>query len=209
MEQTKIIMIDLFSFVPAILANVMPLGLTVIFGLLMLVSALVVILAKNPVTSALGMLACFVTLAALFIGLDAFFIGILQILVYAGAVMVLFLFIIMLLDLKEPSELEMSTVKPASIILGIVTVLLLLIQIGVVLSKIPTTLFAKINHAQAAKYFDSQSVITAKLNQGILPDAHLIGQALSLNYAFALQLIGIILLLATIGVIVIGQKSSH
>ncbi len=196
-------------FEPTLLANVMPLGLTVIFGLLMLISALVVILARNPVTSALGMLACFVTLAALFIGLDAFFVGILQILVYAGAVMVLFLFIIMLLDLKEPSEVEMSTVKPASIILGIITVLLLLIQVGVVLSKIPTTLFAKIDHEAAATHFNPDSIITSKLKAGILPDAHLIGQALSLNYAFALQLIGIILLLATIGVIVIAQNNAQ
>lgn len=194
------------SFLPTI----MPIGVSFVFGLLMLAAALTVILAKNPVTSALGMLACFITLAALFIGLDAFFIGILQILVYAGAVMVLFLFIIMLLDLKEPSEQEMSTIKPASIILGIITVLLLLIQIGVVLSKIPQRIiFPAIDHAAAATHFDSESIITSKLNQGILPDAHLIGKALSLDYAFALQLIGIILLMATIGVIVIGQNKSR
>ena len=48
----------------------------------------------------MSMVASFIGFAALFIGLNAYFVGIIQILVYAGAIMVLFLFIIMLLDLK-------------------------------------------------------------------------------------------------------------
>ena len=59
-----------------------------------------VVLNRNPVASALSLVVCFLALAALFVSLDAYFIGVIQILVYAGAVMVLFLFIIMLLDLK-------------------------------------------------------------------------------------------------------------
>ena len=66
----------------------------------MLVFGAAVIINRNPVASALSLVVSFLGLAALFMSLDAFFIGIIQVLVYAGAVMVLFLFIIMLLDLR-------------------------------------------------------------------------------------------------------------
>ena len=63
-----------------------------------------VIICRNPVSSALSLVISFLGLAALFITLNAYFIGVIQILVYTGAVMVLFLFIIMLLDIKEENE---------------------------------------------------------------------------------------------------------
>ena len=69
-----------------------------------------VVLNRNPVASALSLVVSFLALAALYVSLDAYFIGVIQILVYAGAVMVLFLFIIMLLDLKaeSPSPCQFS-----------------------------------------------------------------------------------------------------
>src|SRR3954468_8618598 len=70
------------------------------FAALTLIFAVAVVVNRNPVASALSLVISFLALAALFVGLDAFLIGVLQVLVYAGAVMVLFLFIIMLLDLK-------------------------------------------------------------------------------------------------------------
>src|SRR5689334_16549138 len=70
------------------------------FALLMLVFGAAVVINRNPVASALSLVVCFLGLAALFVSLNAFFVGVIQILVYAGAVMVLFLFIIMLLDLR-------------------------------------------------------------------------------------------------------------
>ncbi|MSS98992.1 MAG: hypothetical protein CK541_02830 [Opitutia bacterium] len=60
------------------------------------------VLSRNAVTSAMGMILALVGVAADFFLLDAYFLGVLQILVYAGAVMVLFLFIIMLLDTEDP-----------------------------------------------------------------------------------------------------------
>src|SRR3982750_81294 len=68
-------------------------SLTVIFGA-------AVVINRNPVASALSLVVSFLGLAALFMSLEAYFVGIIQVLVYAGAVMVLFLFIIMLLDLR-------------------------------------------------------------------------------------------------------------
>ena len=70
------------------------------FALMMLVFGAAVIINRNPVASALSLVVSFLALAALFVSLDAYFIGVIQVLVYAGAIMVLFLFIIMLLDLR-------------------------------------------------------------------------------------------------------------
>ena len=70
------------------------------FSIAMLVCGLLVITSRNPVTSAMFLVLLFVFMAGLFLLLEAIFIAIIQILVYAGAVMVLFLFVIMLLDIK-------------------------------------------------------------------------------------------------------------
>ena len=63
-----------------------------IFSLLMLLSAMGVVFFRNPVSSAMSLVLSFIALAAVFVTLDAFFIAVVQVLVYAGAVMVLFLF---------------------------------------------------------------------------------------------------------------------
>src|SRR5882724_11890700 len=72
-------------------------ALTLLFGFLVVANPF----SRNPVTSAMFLVVMMACLAGLFVTLHAFFIAAVQILVYAGAVMVLFLFVIMLLDLKE------------------------------------------------------------------------------------------------------------
>ena len=67
-------------------------------------SALAMVTRRNPVASAMWLIGTFFSLAAIYTLLDAFFIGIIQILVYAGAIMVLFLFVIMLLNLGNDLE---------------------------------------------------------------------------------------------------------
>jgi NADH-quinone oxidoreductase subunit J len=90
----------------------MPPLLFYLLALITLGFGFMVVTGRNPVTCALSLAACFVGLAALFLSLDAYFIGTIQILVYAGAVMVLFLFIIMLLDIKaeEGKKLNLAPV---------------------------------------------------------------------------------------------------
>ena len=70
--------------------------LTLVFGFLVIANPF----SRNPVTSAMFLVLTIVSLAGLFVLLHAFFLAAVQVLVYAGAVMVLFLFVIMLLDLK-------------------------------------------------------------------------------------------------------------
>ena len=84
-----------------------------IFALLMLGFGAAVVVNRNPIASALSLVVSFLGLAALFMSLDAFFIGIIQVLVYAGAVMVLFLFIIMLLDLRAEDAAQDESWSPS------------------------------------------------------------------------------------------------
>src|SRR3954464_8868598 len=76
-----------------------------LFGIVAVASALLFVTRKSPVAAALWLVNTMFCLAALYILLDAQFIGAIQVLVYAGAIMVVFLFVIMLLNLGHPSEL--------------------------------------------------------------------------------------------------------
>src|SRR5580692_6580186 len=75
--------------------------------------------SRNPVTSAMFLVLTIVSMAGLFVLLHAFFLAAVQILVYAGAVIVLFLFVIMLLDLKEEQR---RRIKMFGIVAGLVSV---------------------------------------------------------------------------------------
>ena len=72
-----------------------------IFAVIAVFAAFLVITFRNPINSALSMVVCFFSLAALYVLLSAHLIAVLQILVYAGAIMVLVLFVIMLMNLRE------------------------------------------------------------------------------------------------------------
>src|ERR1700733_5317736 len=76
-----------------------------LFGLIAIASALTFVTRKSPVSAALWLVTTMFSLAALYVMLDAPFIGAMQVLVYAGAIMVVFLFVIMLLNLGHPSAI--------------------------------------------------------------------------------------------------------
>ena len=82
------------------------------FGLLLVASSLMMILHRNPVTSALFLVVAFCSLAGIYLLLHAEFLGMVQIIVYAGAIVVLFLFVVMLLNLRHdefpPSRLRLA-----------------------------------------------------------------------------------------------------
>ena len=87
----------------------------------MLCGALVIAnpFSRNPVTSAMFLVLTIISMAGLFVLLHAFFLAAVQVLVYAGAVMVLFLFVIMLLDLKEELRRKL---KLFSLVAGLISV---------------------------------------------------------------------------------------
>lgn len=100
-----------------------------ILALIGLASAIMLILQKNPVYSALLLILHFLALAGLYLLLNAQFIAVLQILVYAGAIMVLFVFVIMLLNLQNEEALKdpFNLKRIIATILGVI----LLLQFGV------------------------------------------------------------------------------
>src|ERR1700746_423579 len=104
------------------------------FALLALVFGAAVVINRNPVASTLSLVVSFLGLAALFMSLNAFFVGIIQVLVYAGAVMVLFLFIIMLLNLQVEERRRINWLAGAG---GIGVTLMFLIQICSVIAHFP------------------------------------------------------------------------
>jgi len=85
-----------------------------LFGVIALASALAFVTRKSPVPAALWLVNTMFSLAVLFVMLDAEFIGVMQVLVYAGAIMVVFLFVVMLLNLGAPSELADMRSRRAS-----------------------------------------------------------------------------------------------
>jgi len=185
----------------------MPTYLFWIFSAVMLLGGAAVIAFRNPVSSALAVVTCFVGLAGLFVGLSAYFVGIIQILVYTGAVMVLFLFIIMLLDIKDE---EKRTKSLAPLLAGLVLVVVLVAQLLAVLAGTPDKTAPVLDQAAlagAASHFDQGSKIAAGLAAGRLPDVHLIGHTLFTGYNLPLQIVGVILLVATVGVVVLSKKT--
>ena len=77
-----------------------------LFGIIAIASALAFVTRKSPVAAALWLVNTMFSLAALYVLLDAQFIGVIQVLVYAGAIMVVFLFVIMLLNLGHASDIS-------------------------------------------------------------------------------------------------------
>ncbi len=100
-----------------------------IFGVIAMGSALLCITRKNPIGSALWLVVTLFALAALFVLLDAQFIAVLQVLVYAGAIMVLFLFVIMLLNLGRPGPTDIK--GPVGVLVATVLAGALLLQLRV------------------------------------------------------------------------------
>ena len=183
----------------------MPSPFFYIFAAMMLIGGLMVVFMRNPVSSALSMVLSFLGLAGIFIGLNAYFVGILQILVYAGAIMVLFIFIIMLLDLKKE---ESHPRKGIAIAAGVLIPALFIIQLaGVLMTDQRSPLAPELALEAAAKDYEPESVIAQKLANGSLPDVHLIGQKLFTDYNFPLQVIAVLLLVATVGCVALSKKS--
>ncbi len=184
----------------------MPSLLFYLFAAITLGFGLNVVLARNPVTCALSLAACFTGLAALFISLDAYLIGILQILVYAGAVMVLFLFIIMLLDIKKE---EGKKPNLPAVFGGVLLAVLMLLQMAAVLNAFDdgkTPLAERALAPLEAAQKEPLPTIREDLQAGTLPDAKLMGVTLFERYGFHIQAMGLLLLVGTVGVVVLSKR---
>ena len=108
--------------------------LFVILAVFTVVTAVLVIVQRNPVASAIFLILTFFSLAGIYLLLHAEFIAAVQVIVYAGAIMVLFLFVIMLLNLEKEKRLVARgrLMKTVGVFLGVA----FLIQIGIVFQKV-------------------------------------------------------------------------
>ena len=164
--------------------------LTFLFWVLsavMLASAVCVVAFRNPVNSAMSLVLSFLALAGLFVTLDAYFIGIIQVLVYAGAVMVLFLFIIMLLDLKAETRRRLNIAALAG---GLAVLGGFVVLITQVIKSLP----ASGDHFPAV----------ARTGYS---DVYDVGMTLFGNFNLPFQIIGVLLLVATVGVVILSRRS--
>jgi len=158
-----------------------------IFTLLTLTFGAAVVVNRNPVASALSLVVSFLGLAALFMSLDAFFVGIIQVLVYAGAVMVLFLFIVMLINLQTEERRRINWLAVAG---GIGVALILVVQICFV-----------IGHFRAARQ------TFPPLARSTTDDVWNIGALLFRDYNLPFQIVGVLVLVATIGVVLLSKRA--
>jgi len=157
-----------------------------IFTALMFAFGTSVVLNRDPVASALSLDASFLCMSALFVGLDAFFIGVIQILVYAGAVMVLFLFIIMLLDLKAEKRRHFNR--------------LTLVGGGAVAAGFVFELLHVLNSFSMGKN------PFPPLGVARLDDVRQVGITLFTQFNLPFQTVGVLVLVASVGVIVLSRR---
>ncbi len=154
---------------------------------LALLSAIMVLVSKNPVHSVLWLIVTFFSISGHYILLNAQFLAIVNIIVYAGAVMVLFLFVIMLMNLEAAIEPKRSVwMKLAGVISG---GLLLAVLISVI--RTATDMNGK----------------TAELNTGDIGLINNLGKALFTSYAVPFEISSVLFLSAMVGAVVIGKKN--
>jgi NADH-quinone oxidoreductase subunit J len=162
-----------------------------LFGLIAVVSALLFVTRKSPVAAALWLVNTMFCLAALYVLLDAQFIGAIQVLVYAGAIMVVFLFVIMLLNLGQ-GELTDKRGLGWKLIAGAVAVGLLAQIFAVTKSKSVSTLTLP----------DGFAATQVNVNGAIAP----IAAPLFNQYLLAFEITSILLLAAIVGAVIIGKQ---
>jgi len=153
-------------------------ALTLICGLLVVVNPF----TRNPVTSAMFLVLTIISMAGLFVLLNAFFLAAIQIMVYAGAVIVLFLFVIMLLDVHESERYRYNA-------FGLVIGLISLLGLGSILIK---------------------AITTSHVGEGLEPQLEgstkTLGVKLFTDYVLPFEIMGVLLLVGMIGVIILSKK---
>lgn len=158
-----------------------------IAGTLTLLFIILMIFQKNPVASAISLVASFFSLAVLYISLEAHFVATLQILVYAGAIMVLFIFVIMLLNLKtEELTHERFNLQRAAVVL-----------------------FGLSFFGFLAYYFSKIPLVSFEAVESGFGTAKEIGKLMFSEYVVAFEVIGLLLLVGIVGAILLGKKHSQ
>ncbi|HEU4400409.1 MAG TPA: NADH-quinone oxidoreductase subunit J [Actinomycetota bacterium] len=150
-------------------------------------SALGMVLNRNAVYSALLLVVNFFCLAGFYVLLEAQFVAAVQVIVYAGAIMVLFLFVLMLLGIGNEDVLK-ETIRGQRQAAVVLTVLLLVAIVGALLAGV----------------FEAEPVSLAPANEG--GNTQAIGRILFTRYVFAFEAAGLLLVVAAVGALVLGKR---
>lgn len=160
-----------------------------VFGILSFMAimfALMVVFSRNPVNSVLYLVLTFFCIAGHYLIMNAQFLAVVHIAVYAGAIMVLFLFVIMLMNLNQDTEPQKTMIS--KIIAGVIGGLLLLVLVG------------------ALKGTDQLTTIHAGHSEiGLVKN---LGKVLFKEFLFPFEIVSILLLSALVGAILIGKKDA-
>ena len=184
-----------------------------VFAVLCVAGSLGMLLSRSPVASALWMVQTMLAIACLYLTLNAAFIGVVQVLVYAGAIMVLFLFVIMLLNLEEMPRLSSFTwARAAAFVAGVAVLALLLTVVAARADLLPDGVVT----AEVVEV-DETDVVAGPTGQALVVEdeaariadptsVEQIGVALLTRHAFSLEIVGALLLAATIGAVLLAKK---
>jgi len=160
-----------------------------IFALMLTVSALKVITSRNPVSSALFLVLSFFNAAAIWMLLQAEFLAILLVLVYVGALMVLFLFVVMMLDINiDVLRRDFKRFVPLASIVGAIIV-------------IETALILWHGYGATTTPLRDASAGAGVSGAALMPNTQLIGKVIYTDYIFAFEIAGLVLLVAIIAAI--------
>ncbi len=157
-----------------------------IFAVVAVVSAIAVISTRNPVHSALYLIICLLQVAALYILLRAPFLAAVQVFIYVGAVMVLFLFTVMMLDI---SKIQTKRYIHEQSVLAIPVVVIVFLMVGYLILK--GELIAPLGIYTEAVLVDNTEVI---------------GKLLYTKFIFPFEVVSILLLVALVGAIVLVKR---
>ena len=151
-----------------------------------IVSATMVLISKNPIHSVLWLILVFFAISGHYILLNAQFLAIVNIIVYAGAIMVLFLFVIMLMNIKKDAEVQKQLlVKLTGVIAG---------------GSFLTLLIAAVK--QSVQIQEKQVL----LKEGTIGLIHPLGKALFSDYVVPFEISSVLFLSAMVGAVIIGKK---
>ena len=168
-----------------------------IFAAVAIVSSLLVVGQRNPMYSVLLLIVSFGALSGLYVLLGSPFVAVIQIIIYAGAIMVLFLFVVMLLNVRSEDDGvtvgERFGMGPGPRRFGAVLAVLLAVQLIWALRRIADAPFSPITGEVAAE--------TSSVNA--------IGLSLFSEYAFAFEATSVLILVAMVGAVILARKDPH
>ena len=162
------------------------------FSIITVGSALMVIASKNTVHAVFFLILDFISVGCLFIMIGAEFLGMIMLIVYVGAVAVLFLFVVMMLNVAEQKQSWFRGLKSTHIPVGLIVSIIILLEVLVVIG----------GWKYKANFINTDSIVI----DSNFSNTHQLGNVIYTDYIYLFQIAGIILLLSMIGAIVLTYR---